>query len=90
MIPGHLRSSGGNSRTKVQNVVTGSRALCRMRIDQDDRAMADLKRLKNEKTAAALARLAARHPDTRFAQQAVELLTRLPTPKAPPQNAARD
>ena len=75
---------------KVQDVVTGSRALCRMRINQDDRAMVDLKRLENEKTAAALARLAARNPDTRFAQQAVELLTRLPTPKAPPQNTARD
>ena len=75
---------------KVQNVVTGSRALCRMQIDQDGRAMVDRKRLANEKAAAALTRLAARHPDTRFAQQAVELLMRLPTPKAPPENAARD
>ena len=53
---------------KVQNVVTGSRALCRMRIDQDNRAVVDLIRLENEKTAAALTRFAARHPDTRFAQ----------------------
>jgi hypothetical protein len=61
-----------------------------MRIDQDNRAVVDLIRLENEKTAAALTRFAARHPDTRFAQQTSELLTRLPTPKAPPENAGRD